>query len=332
MSCFYQQAKRLGNSKGLGGEDTLCTQEPVKCVHTRNGTHSLNAARVITRIRRRRISVVNWLAFSRIFVTFVDPDAIGGGTIVYAVKDRGPLAALQPDYMMRQRLQSTVMSATFELDALMHDGPPSYAKLHRVLRLTQKVVQKMAPKRKTRTEISNNNSKGQTNDTINQMFYLMQQQMVMMQQKMQQQQQQIQKPMLQQPPRPEPQLPPAIPVVTFKQFQSVKPPKFEETADPIKATTWLKEIEKAFALVKIKFLELKQGNMSMTEYEDKFTELARFVPEQVNTEEKRAQRFQLGLQPWIRGQVAVFELTTYIAVVQKAMIIEGESERSQKER
>ncbi|XP_074342280.1 uncharacterized protein LOC141679773 [Apium graveolens] len=82
----------------------------------------------------------------------------------------------------------------------------------------------------------------------------------------------------------------------------------------------------------IKFLELKHGSMSMTEYEAKFTELARFIPEQVNTEEKRAQRFLQGLRPWIRGQVAVFELTTYTAIVQKAMIIEEESEIPQKER
>ena len=155
--------------------------------------------------------------------------------------------------------------------------------------------------------------------------------------------------MLPQPPRPEPQ-----PVVTFKQFQSVKPPEFDGSTDPIKATTWLKEIEKAFVLVKvgedqktdfasyllkgeanywweskkalegeeviawdrfkelflekhfpryvknqmqIKFLELKQGNMSVAEYEAKFTELARFVPEQVDTEEKLVQRFQEGLRP-----------------------------------
>ncbi|XP_074323309.1 uncharacterized protein LOC141660242 [Apium graveolens] len=156
--------------------------------------------------------------------------------------------------------------------------------------------------------------------------------------------------MLQQPPRPEPQLPPVVLVVTFKQFQSVKPPKFEGTVDPTKARAWLKEMEKAFALVKveldlkkyfprymknqmeIKFLELKEGNMSVTEYEAKFTELSRFVPEQVDMEEKRAKRFQQGLQSWIRSRVAVFKLTTYTTVVQNAMIIEGESVMSQKEK
>ena len=52
----------------------------------------------------------------------------------------------------------------------------------------------------------------------------------------------------------------------------------------------------------------------------------------MNTDEKRAKRFQQSLRPWIRSKVAVFELSTYAAVVQKAMIIEGESEQYNKER
>ncbi|XP_074346950.1 uncharacterized protein LOC141685766 [Apium graveolens] len=75
--------------------------------------------------------------------------------------------------------------------------------------------------------------------------------------------------------------------------------------------------------VEIKFLELKQGNMYVTEYEAKFTKLASFVPELVDTEEKWVKRFQQGLQQWIRSRVAVFELTIYTTVVQKTMIIKG---------
>ena len=63
--------------------------------------------------------------------------------------------------------------------------------------------------------------------------------------------------------------------------------------------------------MEIKFLELKQDNLSVADYETKFTELARFVPEQVDTDEKRAKRFQQGLKPWIRSRVAVFELDLY---------------------
>ncbi|XP_074323676.1 uncharacterized protein LOC141660584 [Apium graveolens] len=204
-----------------------------------------------------------------------------------------------------------------------------------------------------------------------------------------QQQQQFQRQMLQQPPRPEPQVPPVVPVVTFNQFQSVKPPEFKGTMDRTKARAWLKEIEKAFTLVKveayqkidfaryflkgeanywweskktlegdnvvtwdrftelflekyiprnmknqieIKFLELKQGNISVMKYEDKFTELARFILEQVDIEEKRAKRFQQGLKPWIYSRVTVFELITYTVMVQNAMIIEGEVRHPKRKR
>ena len=67
--------------------------------------------------------------------------------------------------------------------------------------------------------------------------------------------------------------------------------------------------------MELKFFELKQENLTVAEYETKFTELARFVPEYVNTEEKKAKRFQQGLKPWIHSKVALFELNTYAAVV-----------------
>ena len=84
--------------------------------------------------------------------------------------------------------------------------------------------------------------------------------------------------------------------------------------------------------MELKFLELKQNNLSVAEYEAKFTELSRFVPEFVNTEEKRARRFQQGLKQWIQNRIAVFELTDYAMVVQKASIVEAGSEQIQKER
>lgn len=49
--------------------------------------------------------------------------------------------------------------------------------------------------------------------------------------------------------------------------------------------------------MEIKFFEIKEENLSVAEYEAKFTELSGFVLEYVNTEEKRAKRFQQGLKP-----------------------------------
>lgn len=127
------------------------------------------------------------------------------------------------------------------------------------------------------------------------------------------------------------------------------PPEFKILANPIDARTWLKKMEKAFALTRIiedqkteyanyflkgdtnywweskralereailsweritelflekyflrymqhhmelKFLEFKKHNLSVADYEVKFTELSRFVPKYVNTYGKRSKWFQ----------------------------------------
>ncbi|XP_074323501.1 uncharacterized protein LOC141660416 [Apium graveolens] len=84
--------------------------------------------------------------------------------------------------------------------------------------------------------------------------------------------------------------------------------------------------------IELKFFELKQEGMTVGEYEKKFTELDRFVADNVDTDEKRVKRFQQGLQPWPRSIMAAFELATYAEVVQKAMVIEGESDQNSKEK
>ena len=84
--------------------------------------------------------------------------------------------------------------------------------------------------------------------------------------------------------------------------------------------------------MELRFFELKQGNLTVSEYETKFTELARFVPSYVDTEKKKAKRFQQGLRPWIRSKLAILELNTYTAVVQKAMIAESESDLYMKDK
>ncbi|KAL8104853.1 hypothetical protein AgCh_028863 [Apium graveolens] len=58
----------------------------------------------------------------------------------------------------------------------------------------------------------------------------------------------------------------------------------------------------------------------------------KFVLEYVNTEAKKAKRFQQGLRPWIRSQVALLEIKNYAALVQKAMIVEGEREAAKREK
>ncbi|XP_074361831.1 uncharacterized protein LOC141702018 [Apium graveolens] len=175
------------------------------------------------------------------------------------------------------------------------------------------------------------------------------------------------------------QQPSAPKVGNFKQFQSVHPPEFVGFPNPIKAQSWLREMEKAFELATVKddkkaqyasyylkddasywwesskvllegkvitrekfiemflekylpsymqdqlemrFLNLRHEDMTVAKYEVKFSELARFAPEYVNTEAKKAKRFQQGLKPGIQIQVALLEIRNYAMLVQKAMIVE----------
>jgi hypothetical protein len=47
--------------------------------------------------------------------------------------------------------------------------------------------------------------------------------------------------------------------------------------------------------LKKEFISLTQGNMSVSEYRDRFTHLSRYTPEEVDTNEKRQERFLEGL-------------------------------------
>jgi len=65
---------------------------------------------------------------------------------------------------------------------------------------------------------------------------------------------------------------------------------------------------------------LKQGSVTLVEYERKFDELSRFAPELVDTEQKRARRFEQGLRDDLRQVVVTFELGTYHEVLAKAQL------------
>ncbi|XP_052181900.1 uncharacterized protein LOC127794693 [Diospyros lotus] len=72
------------------------------------------------------------------------------------------------------------------------------------------------------------------------------------------------------------------------------------------------------------FIELTQGNMSVAQYEEEFTSLARFAPKLVDTDEKKATKFLRGLRVEIRFQLAGAQFTDYSTLVHRAYIIERE--------
>ncbi|XP_028090324.1 uncharacterized protein LOC114290592 [Camellia sinensis] len=70
------------------------------------------------------------------------------------------------------------------------------------------------------------------------------------------------------------------------------------------------------------FMELKQGNKSITEDEAQFTELARFAPHMVYTDYKKARQFEGGLRDPILDKINVLKLLTYVDTLDRALIAE----------
>jgi hypothetical protein len=67
------------------------------------------------------------------------------------------------------------------------------------------------------------------------------------------------------------------------------------------------------------FLSLRQGNMSVTEYLDKFTHLSRYAPDEVNTDPKRQERFLDGLIGPLNYQLQSHIFPDFQTLVNKAM-------------
>ena len=64
-------------------------------------------------------------------------------------------------------------------------------------------------------------------------------------------------------------------------------------------------------LKKKEFLSLTQGNMTVSEYRGRFTQLSRYAPEEVDTDEKRQERFLEGLIGPLNYQLRVIPSPTF---------------------
>ncbi|XP_028102912.1 uncharacterized protein LOC114302132 [Camellia sinensis] len=71
------------------------------------------------------------------------------------------------------------------------------------------------------------------------------------------------------------------------------------------------------------FETLRQGNKTVAEYEAQFAELAQFAPHMVDTDYKKAQKFEGGLWGAILDRVNMLKLPTYVEVLERAVIAEG---------
>jgi hypothetical protein len=70
------------------------------------------------------------------------------------------------------------------------------------------------------------------------------------------------------------------------------------------------------------FWELTQGGRSVSEYVHKFTELARYAPDDVSTEAKKMPRFLKGLRPELKTILASQDFLNFSHLSNKAIQVE----------
>jgi hypothetical protein len=73
---------------------------------------------------------------------------------------------------------------------------------------------------------------------------------------------------------------------------------------------------------KEEFLALKQGPMSFSEYRDKFLQLSRYAPQDVNTDAKRQYRFLRGLVDPLHYQLMNHTFPTFQHLIDRAVMTE----------
>ncbi|XP_028124275.1 uncharacterized protein LOC114321289 [Camellia sinensis] len=137
-----------------------------------------------------------------------------------------------------------------------------------------------------------------------------------------QQQQQQQQP-------PPPPIPPPVvqdfhvedqTITRTKELNKMKPPSFKGGIEPMKAEYFPQSMRDKKVT---EFDTRRQGNKTVAEYEAQFAELARFAPHMVDTDYKKARKFEGGLRSAILDKVNMLKLPTYVDVLERAVIAEG---------
>jgi hypothetical protein len=73
---------------------------------------------------------------------------------------------------------------------------------------------------------------------------------------------------------------------------------------------------------KIEFLSLKQGNMSVSEYHDKFIQLSRYAPDEVADDERKQEHFMEGLIGPLQYQLVSHTFPSFQSLLDKAIDVE----------
>jgi hypothetical protein len=76
-------------------------------------------------------------------------------------------------------------------------------------------------------------------------------------------------------------------------------------------------------LKKKEFQDLKQGSRSVNEYLTKFTELSRYAPHEVDTDEKKQECFLNGLNDRLAYALEAWDFENFQGMVNKALVLEN---------
>jgi hypothetical protein len=80
--------------------------------------------------------------------------------------------------------------------------------------------------------------------------------------------------------------------------------------------------ERLMIVRKEEFLAMKQGPLSVSEYRDKFLQLSRYAPEDVNTDAKRQYHFLRGLVDTLHYQLMNHTFPTFQHLIDRAIMTE----------
>jgi hypothetical protein len=78
-------------------------------------------------------------------------------------------------------------------------------------------------------------------------------------------------------------------------------------------------------LKKKEFLSLTQGGMSVSKYQDRFTQHSRYAPEEIDTDEKCQERFLEGLIGPLNYQLQSHNFSNFQTLLNKAIGLESKS-------
>jgi hypothetical protein len=81
--------------------------------------------------------------------------------------------------------------------------------------------------------------------------------------------------------------------------------------------------QRVIKLKKKKFQNLKHGSMSVNEYVTKFTQLSRYAPHEVDTDEKKQDCFLNGLNDGLANALEVRDFKNFQRMINKALVLEN---------